>query len=90
MKKNPILGIIKIKCSKCNYIWKEKMEGLISLYLLCCPKCGEEEELEEIKEKYEDKYKIQTILMDEAEFRKRKKEALVQEIMKSGINIMPE
>ena len=45
--------------------------------------------LEEIKEKYEDKYKIQTILMDEEEFGKRKKEPLVQEILASGINIMP-
>lgn len=43
--------------------------------------------LEEIKEKYEDKYKIQTILMDEEEFRKRKKESLVQEILKSGIEL---
>lgn len=45
--------------------------------------------LEEIKEKYEDKYEIQTILMDEEEFKKRKKETLVQEILKSGINIVP-
>ncbi len=45
--------------------------------------------LEEIKEKYEDKYNIQTILMDEEEFKKRKKETLVQEILKSGINIVP-
>lgn len=45
--------------------------------------------LEEIKEKYEDKYQIQTILMDEEEFKKRKKESLIQEILKSGINIMP-
>ncbi|MBI2652000.1 nucleotidyltransferase domain-containing protein [Candidatus Woesearchaeota archaeon] len=45
--------------------------------------------LEEIKEKYEEKYKIQTILMDEEELEKRKKEPLVQEIMASGINIMP-
>jgi predicted nucleotidyltransferase len=45
--------------------------------------------LEEIKEKYEEKYKIQTILMDEEEFEKRKKESLVQEILASGINIMP-
>lgn len=43
--------------------------------------------LEEIKEKYEDKYKIQTILMDEEEFWKRKKENLVQEILKSGIEL---
>lgn len=43
--------------------------------------------LEEIKEKYEDKYEIQTILMDEEEFKKRKKETLVQEIMKSGIDL---
>lgn len=45
--------------------------------------------LEEIKEKYEDKYEIQTIVMDEEEFKKRKKETLVQEILKSGINIAP-
>src|SRR3989338_9565284 len=45
--------------------------------------------LEEIKEKYEEKYKIQTILMDEEEFKKRKKEPLVKEILASGINIMP-
>ena len=45
--------------------------------------------LEEIKEKYENKYEIQTILMDEEEFKKRKKETLVQEILKSGINIIP-
>src|SRR3989344_2459810 len=45
--------------------------------------------LEEIKEKYEYKYKIQTILMDEEEFKRRKKEILIQEIMKSGINIVP-
>jgi len=45
--------------------------------------------LEEIKEKYEEKHKIQTILMDEEEFDKRKKEPLVQEILASGINIMP-
>jgi len=45
--------------------------------------------LEEIKEKYEDKRKIQSILMDEGEFEKRKKYPLVQEIMTSGINIMP-
>ncbi len=43
--------------------------------------------LEEIKEKYEDKYGIQTILMDEEEFQKRKNENLVQEILKSGINL---
>lgn len=45
--------------------------------------------LEEIKEKYEEKYKIQTILMDEEEFEKSKKEHLVKEILTSGINIMP-
>lgn len=45
--------------------------------------------LEEIKEKHEGKYEIQTILMDEEEFEKRKKEPLVQEILRSGINIMP-
>lgn len=45
--------------------------------------------LEEIKEKYEEKYRIQTILMDEEEFEKRKKETLVKEILTSGINIMP-
>jgi len=45
--------------------------------------------LEEIKEKREKKYKIQTIIMDEEEFKKRKKEPLVQEIIKSGINIVP-
>lgn len=45
--------------------------------------------LEEIKEKYEEKYKIQTILMDEEEFEKSKKEPLVKEILTSGINIMP-
>ncbi|MBL7147341.1 MAG: nucleotidyltransferase domain-containing protein [Nanoarchaeota archaeon] len=46
-------------------------------------------DLEEIKEKYENGYNIQTILMDEEEFEKRKKETLVQEIMKTGINIVP-
>lgn len=45
--------------------------------------------LEDIKEKYEEKYRIQTILMDEEEFEKRKKELLVHEILTSGINIMP-
>ncbi|MBI2136490.1 nucleotidyltransferase domain-containing protein [Candidatus Woesearchaeota archaeon] len=45
--------------------------------------------LEEIKEKYEDKYAIQTIVMDEEEFKKRKNEPLIQEIEKSGINIVP-
>jgi len=45
--------------------------------------------LEEIKEKYEDKYAIQTIVMDEEEFEKRKNEPLIQEIKKSGINIVP-
>ncbi len=44
--------------------------------------------LEEIKEKYEDKYKIQTIVMDEEEVKKRKKEPLVKEILGSGINLM--
>ncbi|MFH1275621.1 MAG: nucleotidyltransferase domain-containing protein [Candidatus Woesearchaeota archaeon] len=43
--------------------------------------------LEDIKEKYEDKYKIQTILMGDEEFKKRKKEDLVQEILKSGIDL---
>jgi predicted nucleotidyltransferase len=43
--------------------------------------------LEEIKEKYERKYIIQTILMDEKEFHQRKKEPLVQEIIKSGIDL---
>ncbi len=43
--------------------------------------------LEEIKEKYEKKYIIQTILMDEGELRKRKKEILVKEIMETGINL---
>ena len=46
--------------------------------------------LEEIKEKYEEKYQIQTIIMQEEEFKKRKKETLVQEIFKSGINLVPE
>jgi|SRR3989338_3520196 len=41
--------------------------------------------LEEIKEKYEKKYRIQTILMDTEEFNKRKKEQLLQEIRKTGI-----
>ena len=45
--------------------------------------------LEEIKEKYEEKYAIQTILMDEEEFGIRKKEPLVREILASGIDIMP-
>ena len=45
--------------------------------------------LEEIKEKYEEKYKIQTILMDEEEFEKRKEDSLIKEILTSGINIMP-
>ncbi len=45
--------------------------------------------IEEIKEKYEKKYKIQTIIMDEKEFSKRKKEPVVQEIIKTGINIVP-
>jgi len=44
--------------------------------------------LEKIKEKYEERYKIQTILMDEDEFKARKKETLVQEIIKSGINLI--
>ncbi len=43
--------------------------------------------LEKIKEKYEHKYELQTFLMDEAEFKKRKKEALIKEILKSGINL---
>ena len=45
--------------------------------------------IEEIKEKHEKKYKIQTIIMDEEEFKKRKKEPLIQEIIKTGINIVP-
>ena len=45
--------------------------------------------LEEIKEKQEHRYKIQTIIMDEEEFKKRKKELLVQEIIKTGINVVP-
>jgi predicted nucleotidyltransferase len=45
--------------------------------------------LEEIKEKYEDKYVIQTIVMDEEELKRRKKEILVKEILDSGINIAP-
>ena len=44
--------------------------------------------LEEIKEKYSDKYDIQTILMDEIEFETRKKEPLIQDIMKTGISII--
>lgn len=43
--------------------------------------------LEEIKEKYEKKYTIQAILMDEGEFQKRKKETLVKEIRETGINL---
>jgi len=43
--------------------------------------------LEEIKEKYEDKYKIQTILMDEEEFNKKKSSDLIQEIVKTGISL---
>jgi predicted nucleotidyltransferase len=43
--------------------------------------------LEEIKEKYEDKRNIQTILMDEEEFRKRKKSKLMKEIMNTGISL---
>ena len=45
--------------------------------------------LGEIKEKYEGKYKLETILMDEEEFKKKKKDALIKEIMKGGINIVP-
>jgi predicted nucleotidyltransferase len=45
--------------------------------------------LEEIKEKYEEKYEIQSIVMDEEEFKERKREPLVQEILKTGINIVP-
>lgn len=45
--------------------------------------------MEEIKEKYEQKYKVQTIIMDKEEFGKRKKEPLVQEIIKTGINVVP-
>lgn len=45
--------------------------------------------LEEIKEKYEEKSSIQTILMDEEELEKSKKEALVREILTTGVNIMP-
>ena len=45
--------------------------------------------LEEIKEKYEDTYTLQTIVMDEDEFKSRRKETLVQEIMSTGINIVP-
>ncbi len=45
--------------------------------------------IEEIKEKHEKKYKIQTIIMDQDEFKKRKKELLVQEIIRTGINIVP-
>lgn len=44
--------------------------------------------LEEIKEKYADKYEIQTILMDEKEFEERKKEPLIDEIIKTGISII--
>ena len=43
--------------------------------------------IEEIKEKYEKKYAIQTILMDELELTKRKKELFVQEVLKTGIDI---
>ena len=43
--------------------------------------------VEEIKEKYEKKYAIQTILMDEKELTKRKKEPFIQEILKTGIDI---
>lgn len=43
--------------------------------------------VEEIKEKYEKKYAIQTILMDEAELTKRKKEPFIQEVMKTGIDM---
>lgn len=43
--------------------------------------------LEEIKEKYEDKYEIQTFLMDEEEFKNRKREVLIQEILKSRISL---
>jgi len=39
------------------------------------------------KEKYEKKYAIQTILMDEKELTKRKKEPFIQEILKTGIDI---
>ncbi len=45
--------------------------------------------LEKIKEKYEHKYTIQTIIMDEEEFTKRKKDPLLQEIRHSGINLTP-
>ncbi len=45
--------------------------------------------IEEIKEKYEEKYKIQTIIMDQEEFIKRKREPLIQEIIKTGINVVP-
>ena len=43
--------------------------------------------IEEIKEKYEKRYAIQTILMDELELTKRKKELFVQEVLKTGIDI---
>jgi len=43
--------------------------------------------IEEIKEKYERKYEIQTIIMDENDFKMKKNEALVKEILKSGINL---
>lgn len=45
--------------------------------------------LEEIKEKQEDKYQIQTIVMDDEELKRRKRESLVREILSSGINIAP-
>lgn len=44
--------------------------------------------IEEIKEKYEKKCRIQTILMDEEEFSRGKKEPLLQEIANTGIDIM--
>jgi predicted nucleotidyltransferase len=43
--------------------------------------------VEEIKEKYEEKFKIQTLIMGEDEFFKRRKEKLVKEILESGINL---
>src|SRR3989344_2144744 len=43
--------------------------------------------IEEIKEKYERKYEIQTIIMDENDFKMKKNEALVKEILNSGINL---
>lgn len=43
--------------------------------------------IEEIKEKYEKRYAIQTILIDEAELTKRKKEPFIQEVLKTGIDI---